>query len=161
MYKASLDTLSVIISIGCTLIIGIIIWRSSKFILNSPKDNMAIAFHIGIMLFLLSVLLFSFLFSVKNYQIDSNENLIVNRYINQIIIKRGDIMKVKVLKENELSGGIRKFGVGGLFGYYGIYYFPNYGNITLYTTRRDNRVLLILKNGKKYIISPDDTSILN
>lgn len=161
MYKASLDWLSVGITISCCLIIGVLSWRSFKFVIYGQNDFSGIILHLSIITILIGTLLFSFLFSIKNYQVNSNGALVIQRQISKIVIPKENILATKLLDDNEITGGIRKFGVGGLFGYYGIYYIPSLGNINFYTTRRNNRILIILKNNKKIIISPDDVSLLN
>jgi hypothetical protein len=51
-------------------------------------------------------------------------------------------------------------GNGGLFGYYGWYSSSNIGSFFCYGTQRKNRILIQMKSGEKFIITPDDTGIL-
>jgi hypothetical protein len=81
--------------------------------------------------------------------------------MSKIVIPVNDIIAVKLIDDNEITGTIRKFGVGGLFGYYGLYYIPKIGNVKYYTTRRNNRILIVLKNKNKIVISPDDVSLID
>jgi len=70
-----------------------------------------------------------------------------------------EIKEIKVLEFHDLTGLVRTFGNGGLFGYYGKFYSRKQGKMTLYTTRRDNRIMIITKADKKIIISPDDLAL--
>jgi hypothetical protein len=161
MYKATLDWLSIVITIGCCLIIGILSWRSLRFLVYGQRDFNTIFLHLSITVILIGTLLLSFLFSIKNYQITSDKNLIIQRQMSKIVIPVNDIIAVKLIDDNEITGTIRKFGVGGLFGYYGLYYIPKIGNVKYYTTRRNNRILIVLKNKNKIVISPDDVSLID
>lgn len=75
-------------------------------------------------------------------------------------LKFDDIEQVRAVEEGEMNGLIRTFGVGGLFGYFGKYYANRIGNMTLYATQRKNRILIITKQHKKIVITPDDLSML-
>jgi hypothetical protein len=59
-----------------------------------------------------------------------------------------------------MRGTIRTFGVGGLFGYFGKFHTPNIGHITFYATQRVNKVLIVTKQGKKIILTPDDIGLI-
>lgn len=55
---------------------------------------------------------------------------------------------------------IRTFGVGGLLGYFGKFYTPQIGHMTFYATQRTNRILIVDKQGKKFLLTPDDISLI-
>lgn len=70
-------------------------------------------------------------------------------------MNRADIKSVELIEKATLSGTIRTFGVGGLFGWYGKFANSQLGNMTWYLTRRDKPVLILKKDSKKILISPD------
>ena len=75
-------------------------------------------------------------------------------------IKISAITEARILNSNEMSGLIRTFGNGGLFGYYGKFYNTKLKHLTLYTTQRKNRILIETSQSKKIVISPDDLSFV-
>ncbi len=92
-----------------------------------------------------------------NYEITENE-LIIRRLIKSVHIERSDIESIELLDKSELKGTVRTFGVGGLFGWYGKFANSKLGDMTWYVTRRDKPVLIIKKDGKKILISPDEAA---
>ena len=74
-------------------------------------------------------------------------------------IKLTDIAEIRIIPEGELIPGIRTFGSGGLFGYFGQFNYKGIGNVTLFATQKRNRVFIKTKQGRKIIITPDDLGI--
>jgi len=60
------------------------------------------------------------------------------------------------LESGKLTYSVRTFGVGGLFGYFGKFWNKEYGNMTWYATRRDKAIMIITKENKKIILTPDE-----
>jgi hypothetical protein len=87
--------------------------------------------------------------------------LIIVRPIKRIIIPLADIKEVRLLNKEELGTLIRMFGSGGLFGYYGTFKSTRMGKLKLYTTRRNNRIMLTTVDEERILISPDDLSIID
>ena len=54
---------------------------------------------------------------------------------------------------------IRVFGVGGLFGYFGLFRNSRYGTMIWYATRRDQFVVIERSNGKTIVLTPDDPNL--
>lgn len=160
IYKASLDIKSILITLCSTVIIFGIIFKLIQRIFALKHDQKTVLFPTTICIFLSLVFLFSYLFSISYYSVDS-KYLIIHRPIGDLKFAKSEISKAIATDSIELGEGFRKFGVGGLFGYYGNYHFSKYGNVDLYTTNKKNRILINFSNGKKIIISPNDPLILN
>jgi len=82
-------------------------------------------------------------------------------YDNTVIIRRiigNKSIKVKGTPEYwvSISKGVRLFGSGGLYGYYGLFWFKGMGRVWVYATRRKNLISITDDSGKKCIISPDN-----
>ena len=159
-YKASLDTLSKVITAGTFLLFVGVGYRSVKALLNANGDVTTILIHAAIILFLTGVLTVSFLFSPRSYKL-TKDHLIINRPIGDIQIALSEIEEARAIQEGEMNSTVRTFGNGGLFGYYGKYHNPQLGHMKFYTTKRNNRVLVKKTDGKKIIISPDNDDLLN
>jgi hypothetical protein len=69
--------------------------------------------------------------------------------------KLTSITSVTPLEKNDLSGVIRTFGNGGLFGYTGYYSSPQFGKFQMIAInmKPEQLALVVLDNGKKYIIN--------
>jgi hypothetical protein len=140
VYKASLDKTAIVITILVSLLFGALI------VFN---------FILPLAILLMIILLICMLLKPLNYEITENE-LIIRRLIKSVRIDRSDIESLKLLDKSELKGTVRTFGVGGLFGWYGKFANSQLGDMTWYVTRRDKPVLILKKDGKKILISPDE-----
>ena len=140
MYKASLDKTAIIITNLATLLFGALI------IFN---------FILPLAIFLLITYLMCLLLKPLSYEITADK-LIIRRLIKSVHINRSDIVSLKLIDKSAISGSIRTFGVGGLFGWFGKFANNQLGSMTWYLTRRDKLVLIIKKDSKKILISPDE-----
>jgi hypothetical protein len=140
IYKASLDKTAILITSLVTLIFGALI------VFN---------FSLPLAIFLILIYLICLLLKPLSYEITQDE-LIIRRLIKSVRINRNDIKSLELIEKATLSGTIRTFGVGGLFGWYGKFANFQLGAMTWYVTRRDKPVLIIKKDSKKILISPDE-----
>ena len=160
-YTASFDNFTKGISFGVILLLGFISFRSFKVLLDFKNlDAKSILIHSLVLIIMLSIIIGSYLWSPKKY-ILSNNQLIINKTTNSIVVDYKNIKKVHLIKKEEMKGTIRTFGNGGLFGYYGKFHNPTFGNMNFQTTRQDNRVLIETKDNRKIIVSPDDLNFVN
>jgi hypothetical protein len=138
------------LTIGITILfIGIAIGP----ILFSKSENTEMPIVLIIILFLTYGI--SYGFSPKSYEINDND-LVINRLFKNVIIHRSQILNVSKLENKKLSWSIRTFASGGLFGYFGIFWNKEFGNMTWYATKKDKAIMLITSNSKKIILTPDD-----
>ena len=157
-FKASFDSLTKFMTVGIAILFVVIGYRSIKALSVAHGDVKLILFHGGLLLFLITVFACSYMFSVKSYSVDNNQ-LVIKKVMGERRIDISDLMEIRLVEKGEMLGTIRTFGNGGLFGYYGKYYNRTFGSMTLYTTRRTNRIFLKTISGNKIIISPDDLSL--
>ena len=82
-------------------------------------------------------------------------------YDNLVVVKR-PIGDAKIAFAQAASRwkwtwwGLRLFGSGGLYGYYGIFMFKGIGTVRMHATNRHKLVLVTDVNGRKHLLSPDD-----
>jgi hypothetical protein len=157
-YKASLDTLCKAITAGTFVLLVAVGQSNVRAIIGANGNWTAILIHGSILFLLLGVLIGGYLFSPQSYAV-TNTELIIHRPIKDRKIAIADITEIRAIDSAELSGTIRTFGVGGLFGYYGMYYNAKIGSMTWYMTQRKNQVLIRTSKGDKIMISPDDVSL--
>ena len=140
IYKASLDKTAIIITNLVTLLFGALI------VFN---------FILPLAILLLVIYLICMLLKPLGYEITEDE-LIIRRLIKSVRISRSDIESLELKDKSDLKGTVRTFGVGGLFGWYGKFANSQLGDMTWYVTRRDKPILIIKKDSKKIMISPDE-----
>jgi hypothetical protein len=101
-----------------------------------------------------ALLLLVYACSARGYAIVDG-TLIVRRLIGDVRIPLDGIRQARVAGAEDLTGCIRLFGSGGLFGWYGLFRTSKLGKCTWYVTNRNNAVVLITQE-KTVLVSPDD-----
>jgi hypothetical protein len=153
-YRTSLDNRAKFITVVCFLLFAYLVYKNPVLV-NIPP-------WIRILLTILYFVTFvgAYLYAPNKYIVKSGM-LIIVRPIKRIIIPLADIKEVRLLNKEELGTLIRMFGSGGLFGYYGTFKSTRMGKLKLYTTRRNNRIMLTTVDEERILISPDDLSIID
>ena len=98
--------------------------------------------------------LISYAYSPRGYAA-LDKALIVKRLIGNVRIPLDDIREARMATADDLSGCIRLWGSGGLFGWYGLFRTSKLGKCTWYVTNRGNAVVLVTSE-KTAVVSPDD-----
>src|SRR5271165_3853606 len=142
-FAASYDLTTKTISAGLFVVFGLI------FIVT----NNAIVAVVGA-----AVLIVSYAYSPRGYtvfngRIALNERLGVKRLLGNVYVSLDGVREVRRATADDFRGGIRLFGDGGLFGYYGLFQTSKLGKCTWYVTNRRNAVVVITR-AKTYIFSP-------
>ncbi|MEX0813878.1 MAG: PH domain-containing protein [Chitinophagales bacterium] len=150
-FEASLDTFSILLTSVLTGIILIIVIRN----IIAGLNDLVIVFFTLLMVILL---LLPLLYKINGYEIDSGK-LIIDRVAYKIEIDIEDVKKVELLNPDDMEHSSRTFANGGLFGYYGKYKNPKIGAFKMYATQRSNRVLVVLENEDKIVITPDNLEL--
>ena len=80
---------------------------------------------------------------------------------NKIVVKRllGDFQITVAQKPERWRWtwwGIRLFGSGGLYGYYGCFSFRGLGRVCMHATNRNNLVLVKDEKGRRFLLSPSE-----
>jgi hypothetical protein len=109
---------------------------------------------------LLLTLLVAFYILKPLYISADADALTIHRMVGPVSFHYTTICSISILSNKDMSGEMRTFGNGGLFGYTGKYYNSRFGKMTWYCTQRKNYVLLILSDNKKIVITPDNPAEL-
>lgn len=104
---------------------------------------------------LLPVIVVAFLLRPTGYTVD-DAFLIINKDIGEKRVRLSGITDVQEVTKADTGFGIRTFGVGGFFGYYGKFYYNKIGGVTAYVTNPDKLILIKTNEDKKYLVSPDE-----
>ena len=150
-FPARLDTLSKMITtvVFFVLVVPFITIGQHYYSHHDPKMLLA---PVGIVL----VLSICALYRPTGYTL-TNDGLQIHRALGTRTIPAATIESIIPITTTDLGGGIRTFGSGGAFGYLGLFWYRKMGHMTLYVTDRSKMLLVKLVNGKKLLISPDDT----
>jgi hypothetical protein len=105
---------------------------------------------------LLLTLLVAFYLLKPLYITADADALTIHRIVGPVSFPYTIICSISMLSDKDMSGSVRTFGNGGLFGYTGKYYNSRLGKMTWYCTQRKNYVLLILSDNKKIVLTPDN-----
>ena len=150
VYKTSLDKTAMIMTAGVTILFAVIIAKQYPLIRDEGR---AVPLFTTVACLLIYGL--SYAFRPAGYSVTAEE-LVIHRPLRDVRIKRSNIRSAEAVDPAEVSGAIRTFGVGGLFGYYGRFANFNLGRMTWYATRRDRTVLIRTADGRKIVVTPDD-----
>lgn len=96
-------------------------------------------------------------FGVFGYSIQS-EVLRIHRLGWSKNIPISDIISVEY-KPNIMSGSLRTFGIGGVFGYIGHFKNRDLSNYKAYVTHREKTVVIQTKDNDQIVISPDNPEL--
>lgn len=131
---------------------------SYKSIQNAPPSLAAYLVYIAPVL--LITLLIAFYILKPRYITADTSELAIHSITRPVSFPYHTICSVSKVSSKDMSGAVRTFGNGGLFGYTGKYYNSRLGKMTWYCTQRKNYILLTLTNNKKIVITPDDPEAL-
>lgn len=152
-FKVSLDKLAIVITVLVTILFTSIIIGQLFLMLDSAKITPVI-----IILILVFIYFIVFLHRPLSYEI-TKELLVIHRPLTDITIDLKEIKNVEQIDKSRLSGTIRTFGVGGLFGYWGKFTNTKIGMMTWYATRRNKTVLITTFNNYKILLTPDEPEL--
>jgi hypothetical protein len=96
----------------------------------------------------------AYAFSPRRYTI-ADRSIIINRLLGTVRIPLDGVREIRPATADDVAGGIRLWGNGGLFGYYGLFRTSKLGNCRWYVTNRKNMVVVITANAT-VLVSPDD-----
>lgn len=158
-FKTSLDATAKAITWAVCGIFGMLSLYQLYTYSRSPQETVdAVAAAVQIAFFL-GILLFSYSYSPLGYSVRDGA-LVIHRPWKTVVIPLEEIRKVQLVSPEEVGVGLRTFGVGGLFGYYGLFFYPRLGGyVRFYLRNKQNPVLLDTVRGK-LLLSPDSPGLV-
>ncbi|MBL0309788.1 MAG: hypothetical protein IPP77_08985 [Bacteroidetes bacterium] len=148
-FKASFDKKTMIIS----SLVGALFIGQTVFFLVFSNLNSTLTAVIAISLWLIFVLCYGF--HPAGYEC-TEAAIIIKTPFRSIVYPKAEMDKIRRAGDEEMVSSIRTFGVGGLFGYYGKFYNRHLGHMTWYASQGKNWVILLTKNGKNIVLTPDN-----
>jgi len=159
-YNSSLGTTARIITAMATVLFATIAVFAIKGTWGADKGVIAMAQSIFMILLLLAIYVFCYLYRSLGYFVD-RESITIYRPIKNVKIPLDEVMEVFQATPESMKWSMRTFGNGGLFGFYGKFWNKKYGNMTWYATRKDNLIVIVTREGKKIVLTPDQISMLD
>ncbi|MFT3824066.1 MAG: PH domain-containing protein [Chitinophagaceae bacterium] len=154
IFKASLDTVAKILTIGITVVFALCLLLQISII----KSGQGVGIAFGISMLLVVVYIVCYLLHPTEYSITST-HLVIHRPIGKVMIAKTDIFSVAPVDPEQMKWTIRTFGVGGLFGYFGKFANSKIGSMTWYATRRDSMLMITTTDHKRIVITPDEPAL--
>ncbi|HEY3874220.1 MAG TPA: PH domain-containing protein [Candidatus Kapabacteria bacterium] len=111
------------------------------------------------MFIMLICLLAAFFLTPFKYVIDDRKLKIV-RPTRSLTYPLASISKVTLISSLSQGPSVRVFGIGGLLGFYGYYWFPGAGVAFVLARNRKNLTLIEFRDRRPIVISPDDSEFL-
>jgi len=96
----------------------------------------------------------SYAYSPQGYEVEQR-SIVVRRLIGRVRIPLEDVRELRPGTPEDFKRTIRRWGSGGLFGYYGLFQTAKLGKCTWYVTNRRKTVVLVSAT-KTVVFSPDD-----
>lgn len=103
-----------------------------------------------------TLIIFSFLLSPYGYSL-YNGNISILTRIKKFNIPVQNLITVRKIGREELSRGFRVLGIGGLFGYVGIFYLKGFGFCFCFATNYTD--LILIKSKMTFLISPANSDL--
>ena len=138
------------VTVGVTLLFALIIFIPFFYYGNDLGLLLSVGFALSLIYFI------AYGLSPSGYLL-TQDKVIIRSLFRNIFILRSDIKSIERIYKEKLSGSIRTFAVGGLFGYFGKFVNSQFGQMTWYVTRLDKAILITTNDNQKFFISPDDT----
>ena len=149
-FKTSLDKMSMVTTTATTLLIIYICFTQ---VVQAPQTTPVVALTLGVVL--PATYLYCLLMMPLAYSVTQN-HIRVRRLLADWELRRDSVSAVRILEHKEMGFTLRLFGVGGLFGYFGMFRNARLGNFRMLGTRRNKALLIETITGKKFVITPDD-----
>jgi hypothetical protein len=98
-------------------------------------------------------------YAPKYYSVEAGEIKIYRILLKPVTIKIDTISGIEILTKAQLKGSIRLWGSGAFLGYFGWFMTKKLGRAMWYATRMDRTIFIYTNDGKKFLISPDNTDL--
>jgi len=158
-YKVSLDNTSKAVTTFVVIICATLAYLILSTSFRQPGIWSPILGSFFGIVFPCAVLFGPYYFKPLKYIVSENK-IIVKRLFKDVIIEVGQIKKISLVQRETMKNTLRAMGNGGVFGYYGKFRNPVFGDMRWYATRTDNFVVIETEDSEKIVLTPDDTELV-
>ncbi len=110
---------------------------------------------IGFLLFLSICLAYAY--SPRGYLCEGR-SIVIKRLAGDVTIPLDSLRETRAAVKDDFRGCVRLWGVGGLFGYYGLFRTYKLGQCSWYMTNR-KKAIVVVTDAKTILVSPDDAEM--
>jgi len=158
-YKTSLDKPAKVLTWGACALFGCLSLYQLYTYSRSPREPVdAAAAAVQIAIFA-GIVLIAWLYSTQGYSVRDGE-LVIHRPWKPVTIPLSEIRSVQLVSPQDTYSGLRVFGVGGLFGYYGTFFLPRLGGFVRFYLRNRENPILLETSGGLLLLSPDSSGLV-
>jgi hypothetical protein len=158
-YKTSLDAPAKVLTWGCCALFGMLSLYQLYTYSRSPRETVDAAAVVVQIAIFAGIVLVAWLYSTQGYSVRDGE-LVIHRPWKPVTIPLSEIRSVQLVSPQDTFSGLRVFGVGGLFGYYGTFFMPRLGgSVRFYLRNRENPILIETAGGR-LLVSPDSSGLV-
>lgn len=144
---------------GCGVFGVLAIQRLYAYSLSPREPVDALATALEILIFV-AVPFSVYLFSPLGYSV-RNGALVIHRPVKPVVIPLTEIQNVEILAPEDITApSFRVFGVGGLFGYYGLFFQNDLGVVRYYLRNKKNPMVIDTASRGRLLISPDSPGLV-
>jgi Bacterial PH domain len=158
-YKTSLDAPSKVLTWGCCALFGILSLYQLYTYSRSPREAVDAAAAVVQIAIFAGIVLIAWLFSPQGYSVRDGA-LVIHRPWKPVTVPLSEIRNVQLVSPQDTFSGLRVFGVGGLFGYYGTFFMPRLGGSVRFYLRNRENPILIETTGGRLLVSPDSPGLV-
>jgi len=160
-YKTSLDAPAKALTWAGCAIFGMLSLYQLYTYSRSPRETVDAVAAVVQIAFFAGIVLFTWLYSPQGYSVRDGA-LVIHRPWKPVTIPLAEIRSVQLLPPEDVSpfSGLRMFGVGGLFGYYGVFFLPRLGGYVRFYLRNKENPILLDTTGGRLLLSPDSGGLI-
>jgi len=160
-YKTSLDAPAKALTWAGCAIFGMLSLYQLYTYSRSPRETVDAVAAVVQIAFFAGIVLFTWLYSPQGYSVRDGA-LVIHRPWKPVTIPLAEIRSVQLLSPEDVSpfSGLRMFGVGGLFGYYGVFFLPRLGGYVRFYLRNKENPILLDTTGGRLLLSPDSGGLI-
>lgn len=158
-YKTSLDAPSKALTWGGCALFGMLSLYQLYTYSRSPREMVDAAAAVVQIAIFAGIVLVAWLYSTQGYSVRDGA-LVIHRPWKPVTIPLSEIRSVQLVSPQDTFSGLRVFGVGGLFGYYGTFFMPNLGGFVRFYLRNRENPILLETTGGRLLLSPDSSGLV-
>ena len=149
-YKSSMDRFTTQTTNGITIAVIVAVYLMWRYYESS--NNLLVLGTAGLVVLVYAL---AYLAVGRSYTVSPDE-LVINCYLLPVHIPKDELTAIRIVAREERTL-MRVYAFGGVFGYTGLYFSQQLGNIFVYARKLSGDMVAVERNERKiYLLAPDD-----